>query len=125
MKFIVDMNLTPKWVEELVRQGWSARHWSAVGPSNAADINIIDYARSNDCLVLTQDLDFGAILALSGIEKPSVVQIRAKDTSPETIGARVINAVIHAHAELAAGAFLSIDPIRSRLRVLPMTARLH
>jgi predicted nuclease of predicted toxin-antitoxin system len=125
MKFIVDMNLTPKWVRELAGNGWEARHWASIGQSNAADIHIIDYARANHCVIVTQDLDFGTILSESGSHKPSVVQIRAKDTSPETIGPRVIAAIFGATQELSAGAFLSIDPVRSRLRVLPMTPRLH
>lgn len=43
------------------------------------------YARSNNYVVLTHDLDFGAILAATHGEKPSVVQIRAEDVSPKSL----------------------------------------
>ena len=46
------------------------------------------YAMANDCIVLTHDLDFSAILAATQGEKPSVVQIRADDVSPSAIGIR-------------------------------------
>ena len=36
------------------------------------------------------DLDFGAILAATRGEKPSVVQIRAENVSPESIGTAVL-----------------------------------
>jgi predicted nuclease of predicted toxin-antitoxin system len=41
------------------------------------------FAQSNDYGVLTHDLDFGAILAASQGTKPSVVQLRARDVSPD------------------------------------------
>jgi predicted nuclease of predicted toxin-antitoxin system len=31
IKILVDMNLSPEWVPALVREGWEAVHWSAVG----------------------------------------------------------------------------------------------
>ncbi len=123
MKFIVDMNLSPRWVDELSRHGWEAEHWSSIGPGNALDTHNMDHAPNSDGIVLTQDVDFGEILSASGLGKPSVVQIRAQDTSPETIGPRLIAAIHQSRAELDAGAFLSIDPVRSRMRVLPLTRR--
>ena len=86
MKLLLDMNLSPRWVEFLTVEGFGAIHWSSVGAANATDATIMAYARANDCTVLTHDLDFSAILAATGGEKPSVVQIRSEDVSPETIG---------------------------------------
>ena len=44
------------------------------------------YGRANNYIVLTHDLDFSAILAATHGEKPSVVQIRADNVSPEVPG---------------------------------------
>ena len=74
---MVDMNLSPRWVAFLGTHGFEAEYWSAVGPGHTPDVEIMAYARANDFVVLTHDLDFGAILAATGGEKPSVVQIRA------------------------------------------------
>ena len=81
------------------------------------------YARTHDFVVLTHDLDFGAILAATHGEKPSVVQIRADDVSPEVIGRQVLDALRQMAAELEAGALLTVDPSRTRLRVLPLQSR--
>jgi predicted nuclease of predicted toxin-antitoxin system len=81
------------------------------------------YARTNDCVVLTHDLDFSAILAATNGEKPSVVQIRADDVSPDAIGSQVVTALLQMATELEAGALLTIDPNRTRLRVLPLPSR--
>ena len=79
MKLIVDMNLSPRWVQVLVDAGFEATHWSSLGAHNAPDSEIMAYASVNDSVVLTHDLDFGSILAATHGEKPSVVQIRAGD----------------------------------------------
>ena len=64
MKLLVDMNLSPHWVPLLVKAGMQARHWSEVGKPDASDLEIFDYAALNDYVILTYDLDFGAILAV-------------------------------------------------------------
>jgi predicted nuclease of predicted toxin-antitoxin system len=35
LKFLIDMNLTPRWVEVLMRVGIEAAHWSTLGLINA------------------------------------------------------------------------------------------
>lgn len=123
MKLIVDMNLSPRWAGMLVDAGFEAAHWSSLGANNAPDSEIMAYARANDCVVLTNDLDFSAILAATHGDKPSVVQIRADDVSPDAIGKQVIFALRQMFSELEEGALLTVDPIRARLRVLPLRAR--
>ena len=78
------------------------------------------YARTDDWIVITHDLDFGAILAATHGEKPSVVQIRADDISPDVIGLQVVAALRQMADELEAGALLTVDSNRTRLRVLPL-----
>ena len=82
MKLLVDMNLSPRWVSFLCDAGWEATHWSTVGKANASDSEIVTFAASNGYVVLTNDLDFAAILAASHHKKPSVAQIRAQDLGP-------------------------------------------
>ncbi len=70
--------------------------------------------------MLTLDLDFGALLAVSSDSGSSVVQIRSGDTSPETIGEKVVSALEYLSEEIDAGALVTIDIDRSRLRMLPI-----
>ena len=78
------------------------------------------YATTNDYVVLTHDLDFSAILAATHGEKPSVVQIRAEDVNPDVIGLQVIAALRQMESDLEEGALLTVDPNRTRLRLLPL-----
>jgi predicted nuclease of predicted toxin-antitoxin system len=80
----------------------------------------LTYAAANDYVVLTHDLDFGAILAIAHGRKPSVVQIRSGDVSPETIAKQSLAALHYVQSELESGALLTIEPERTRLRLLPL-----
>jgi predicted nuclease of predicted toxin-antitoxin system len=123
MKLLIDMNLSPRWAGVLANAGFEATHWSSLGASNAPDSEIMLYAKANDYVVLTHDLDFSAILAATQGEKPSVVQLRAEDVSAEAIGKQVIVALRQMATELEDGALLTVDPGRTRLRVLPLQLR--
>jgi predicted nuclease of predicted toxin-antitoxin system len=123
MKLLVDMNLSPRWVAVLADSGIEAAHWSTVGAKNAPDSEIMAYARANNYVVLTHDLDFGAILAATHGEKPSVVQIRADDINPDVISKKVIAALRQMKSELGEGALLTVDPGRTRMRLLPLSQR--
>lgn len=70
--------------------------------------------------MLTHDLDFSAILAATQGRRPSVVQIRADDVNLDVIGKRVVAGLRQMAPELSAGALLTIDPARTRLRLLPL-----
>jgi predicted nuclease of predicted toxin-antitoxin system len=94
-----------------------------LGRSNASDTEIMAFAKANDYVVLTHDLDFGAILAATHGNKPSVVQIRSEDVSPDVIGKSIIVALRQMTAELEEGALVTLDPNRPRLRVLPLSLR--
>ena len=123
MKFLLDMNLAHRGVDWLALAGEEAVHWSSIGRGNAPDSEIMAYAKANDLVVITHDLDFGAILAATHGEKPSVVQIRAEDNSPDTIGVQVLAALRQTATELEAGALVTVEPARSRVRLLPLLRR--
>ncbi len=120
MKLLIDMNLSPRWVSMLVDAGMQAAHWSMIGAHNAADSEIMAYAKENGYIVLTHDLDFGAILAATQGEKPSVVQIRSEDVNPDVIGGQTVAALWQMEFDLEAGALLTIESNRTRMRLLPL-----
>ena len=64
LRLLVDMNISPKTVEALQQQGWDTIRVSQILPGNASDREILELARERDRIVVTQDLDFSALLAL-------------------------------------------------------------
>ena len=87
---------------------------------DAPDEEIFHHARTGQFVLLTQDLDFSAMLGISGGLGPSIVQIRADDIAPDAIGERIVLALRRHQKELECGAIVSVDSFRSRVRVLPL-----
>jgi predicted nuclease of predicted toxin-antitoxin system len=123
VKLLVDMNLSPRWVDTLSAAGHEAVHWSTVGSWAASDHEIMLFAREHEYVVLTHDLDFGDILAATGGAMPSVVQIRASGLSVSRIGAQLVGGLALCAEELKAGALVTIDASRTRVRLLPLPFR--
>ena len=115
------MNIATQWVSELRTAGWDTVHWRKTGDIRAADADILAWARLHSRVVLTHDLDFGAILASTKVNAPSVVQFRMQGMLPAEMGAHVIRCLADYEPQLAAGALIVFDERRSRVRMLPLT----
>ncbi len=120
MRLLIDMNLSPKWVAFLQKSGFEAAHWSNVGEVSAPDSEIMAHAKANNSVILTHDLDFGSILAATGGDAPSVVQIRADNLSTDAIGGNVVTALNAMADALAQGALVTVEPARTRVSMLPI-----
>jgi len=120
MKILIDMNLSPRWADFLIGNGIEAVHWSSVGAPDAPDTEVITYAKVHDFTILTNDLDFGFILAITQGKKPSVIQTRTGVLGPERIGTIVISALKQISADIDRGALVTIDPGRTRVSLLPL-----
>ena len=119
MNLVLDMNLSPTWVRYLEEHGFEAVHWSTIGPSTATDVVIMAWARDQGFVVITHDLDFSALVAITEAVGPSVLQIRTHDVLPDALGARVVRVLRQHGAALDEGAIVSVDELTSRVRVLP------
>jgi predicted nuclease of predicted toxin-antitoxin system len=120
MKILVDMNLSPKWADFLSGNGIEAAHWSFIGSPDAPDPEIMAYAKENDFTVLTNDLDFGYILAITHGKKPSVIQMRTGALRPNRIGSVVLSAIKMLAADIDKGALVTIDQHKTRVNLLPL-----
>lgn len=123
MKILIDMNLSPDWVAAFAAENIESVHWSTVGDPQAEDGEIMDYARANDYIVFTHDLDFGTLLVLTQAESPSVIQVRVQNILPSHLANTVV-AVLRTNEEtLGQGALIVIDEGRARVRILPLQRR--
>jgi len=120
MKIVIDMNLSPTWVSVLTQAGHSATHWSQVGAPNAPDREVLIWARQHGYVVFAHDLDFGAILAATDANAPSVIRIRTQDVTPDH-SVDILLAVLQRYGkELSEGALISVHEDQSRIRLLPL-----
>ena len=120
LRLLIDMNLSPSWVEVLREAGFEAAHWYHIGAPNAPDSELFAWARESGYIVFTHDLDFGALLAATGAESPSVFQIRTDDVSPDALAPRAIDLLRRFTPQLSTGALVVVDEMRERVRILPL-----
>lgn len=123
MKIVIDMNLSPDWVPVLRLAGHTVTHWASIGSPCATDREILAWAREHGQIVFTHDLDFGAILAATDADSPSVIQIRTQDPTPDACG-QIVAQILRRYVDvLATGALISVDKDQARVRLLPMRQR--
>jgi predicted nuclease of predicted toxin-antitoxin system len=120
MRLLLDMNLSPMLCGRFASAGHDAVHWSSVGDPRATDATILAYASQNDLTVVTHDLDFGALLAASHAEGPSVIQFRTQDVLSDKFVDAILSTLKRLEPEILSGALVVIDERRSRVRVLPI-----
>lgn len=121
MNVLIDMNLSPEWEFVFETVGIKALHWTKVGQPEAPDFQLMDWARENNSVIFTHDLDFGTALALTGASKPSVVQVRTQDVRVAHLKDFVVNAFLSYQDHLNAGALIIIDEHKQRIRILPLS----
>jgi predicted nuclease of predicted toxin-antitoxin system len=100
-----------------------AVHAAEVGLSGAEDRVIIEWCRANGAMAVTLDADFHAQIALTGLKSPSSVRIRIEGLKGPDV-ARLLKEIFETSAdELAAGALLTVQRSRFRLRRLPISRK--
>ncbi|MEX1117300.1 MAG: DUF5615 family PIN-like protein [Terrimicrobiaceae bacterium] len=120
MRLLIDMNLSPEWVESLKESGLDAIQWARLGRANAPDHEIFAYARANGLAILTQDLDFSQILFETAASGPSTILLHLGDELHPGIRQRVAGIILQCRSEIESGALLVIDEQKTRLRTLPL-----
>lgn len=93
----------------------------SIGAPDAPDSELFDWAADNAHIVMTHDLDFGAMLATRAAVAPSVLQIRARSHMPSDIGGIVLKSLTQFETDLDRGAIVTLDAARSKVRALPLT----
>ena len=114
------MNIPLRYASLLTEKGFVVVRWTDVGEANASDTEIMEYARENDFVVLTCDLDFGAILSTTQERKPSVALVRASVIHADRAVDLIQTALLQYADDLNKGAILSIEMKNARIRLLPL-----
>ena len=102
----------------LRQAGFDAVHTAEIGIATAADQEILERAYAENRIVVTLDADFHAILALSGACGPSIIRVRMEGLRSEEFSDLLQKVTKHCQADLAAGAMLSVQEKRIRVRRL-------
>ena len=87
------------------------------------DEEVVQYALSNNLIILTHDLDYGRIVTLSGLDKPSVITFRNQKINRDILFHHISTNFNTLKSYLDKGALISIDEEKIRCRTLPIAKR--
>ena len=119
MRFLLDMGLAARTAQYLREHGHDAVHLREQRLQRLPDIEIVAKAVTEQRIILTHDLDFGRIVALSKGRAPSVVTFRLNDMRANTVNLHLDELVARFAADLERGALISVSDQGVRIRHLP------
>jgi predicted nuclease of predicted toxin-antitoxin system len=120
MRFLVDACVDVRVSEWLRGRGHDAVHLSEQGLQRLTDGEISGKAAAEGRCVLTFDLDFGEIAALSGQTKGSVIVFRLGDPRFSRVIDRLAAVLAESADAIERGAVISVEEARYRVRYLPI-----
>ena len=121
-KLIIDQGM-PRTTAALMREaGYDTIHVGEVGMALASDREILRRAQDEDRVVVTLDGDFHAILTLSRASLPSVIRVRIEGLRGEELARLLLLAIPGLEHDLEAGAVVTVQPRRLRVRRLPLVS---
>lgn len=120
MRFLLDMGIDVRIARWLRDHGHDAVHLREQGLQRLPDAEIFQKAVTESRIILTFDLDFGEIAALSRGRAPTIVLFLACVTRLERVRERLARCLEELGAELAPGTIVVIEDARMRMRRLPI-----
>ena len=120
VRLLADVHISPKTVADLQKQGYEIIRSSEVLPANAPDINILEFARTENWVVLTQDLDFSMLVALSRYSQPSLITLRLSSAKPDIVTQKLLDVLPQIEEALQEGSAITIQDESIRIRKLPV-----
>ena len=109
--------LTVEWLRS---NGHEATHVREHGLQQAADDFILSKARIDGCVLLTMDLDFGYLMAISGEQLPSVILFRLGNETSEVVNRRLAAVLRLERVSWTHGVFVTVMETTLRVRQLPL-----
>ena len=120
MRFLADMGVALRIVEELRSEGHDAIHLNEEGLHRLPNGMIFEKAAAEGRILLTFDLDFGEIVALSGGRLVNVIVFRLRNTRTPHVMDRLKKVLKESVQDLEQGAIIVVEESRHRIRHLPL-----
>ncbi len=121
MRFLADMGVATRIVQWLKDKGHDAVHLREENLHRLPNGLIFEKAYSEKRILLTFDLDFGEIVALSGEKQVTVILFRLHNTRTPHVIERLEKVLRDSAQALEEGAIVVVEETRHRIRRLPFS----
>jgi predicted nuclease of predicted toxin-antitoxin system len=120
MKFLADMGISLRTVAWLRDAGYDVVHLREQSLQKLPDEEILIKARTEIRILLTVDLDFAQLLAVSREALPSVILFRLGNKNYQGIHERLTEVLSQYQQDLETGVIISVTNETFRVRKLPI-----
>jgi predicted nuclease of predicted toxin-antitoxin system len=120
MKFLLDMPVSPMLLGVLSEFGHEGIHAHQIGLDRAADTDLVSLARRESRVVITADLDFPQLLALSSAEGPGLILFRGGNYSDREMCDLLERVLTSVSPDVLASSVCVVDKRRVRITGLPL-----
>jgi len=120
ISILLDQGL-PRSAASLLRdEGWDVLHTGDIGLSRYTDIQILEFARNNQRVIITLDSDFHTILALENASTPSVIRIRLEGLRGPDLALLIKRIWAKIEPQVKKGAMVTVTESGIRIRNIPL-----
>ncbi len=120
MKFLVDMPVSPQLAKWLTENGYDAVHASDISLHKSKDREILKEARKQSRIIITADLDFPQLLAMSCAKDPGIILFRGGNYNEQEMLALLKRVLDHIKEEKLFNSITVVDKTRIRCTPLPI-----
>lgn len=120
ISILLDQGL-PRSAASLLRdEGWDVLHTGDIGLSRSTDIQILEFARNEQRVIITLDSDFHTILALENASTPSVIRIRLEGLRGPDLALLIKRIWTQIEPQIKKGAMVTVTESGIRIRNMPV-----
>jgi predicted nuclease of predicted toxin-antitoxin system len=123
MRLVLDQGVPRDAAVNLRNLGYDCLHVGEIGMSKAADEEILAFSLGRSAVVVTLDADFHAILAVSGVQGPSVIRMRLQGLGISEVVEVVQKVLAGFEGELKRGCLITVKAFKVTCRRLAPRCR--
>jgi predicted nuclease of predicted toxin-antitoxin system len=120
MKFLLDMPVSASLLDVLQTFGHESVRAHQIGQDRATDRALLALARREERIIVTADLDFPQMLALSAAEGPGLILFRGGNYSDVEMAELLERVLVQVRAEDLERSVCVVDKRRIRITRLPL-----
>jgi predicted nuclease of predicted toxin-antitoxin system len=119
MKFLLDMPVSFMLLDVLKTRGHEGVHAHQIGKDRAADDELLEIARRESRVIITADLDFARLIALSLADGPGLILFRGGNYSDKEMCDLLLRVLKDVPSDALASSVCVVDKKRIRVTQLP------